>query len=48
MARSLIIAPALGALMLVACGDNDAQTPGPPIDEAESTAPGTGRPAFAS
>ena len=39
MARSLIIAPALGALMLVACGDNDAQTPGPPIDEAESTAP---------
>ena len=39
MARSLIFAPALGALMLVACGDNDAQTPGPPIDEAESTAP---------
>ena len=39
MARSLIFAPALGALMLVACGDNDAQAPGPPVDEAESTAP---------
>ena len=39
MARSLIIAPALGALMLVACGDNDARTPQPPIDEAESAAP---------
>ena len=39
MARSLIFAPALGALMLVACGDNDARTPQPPIDEAESAAP---------
>lgn len=39
MARSLIFAPALGALMLVACGDNDARTPQPPIDEAESMTP---------
>ena len=39
MARSLIFAPALGALLLVACSDNDAQTSQPPIDEAESAAP---------
>ncbi len=39
MARSLILAPALGALLLAACGDNNAQTPQPPMDEAESTAP---------
>ena len=44
MARSLIFAPALGALMLVACGDNDPQAPQPPIDEAESTAPLPDRP----
>ena len=46
MARSLIFAPALGALMLVACGDNDARTPQPPIDEAESAVPLPDAPPF--
>jgi hypothetical protein len=46
MPRSLIFAPALGALLLAACGDNDAGAPRPAADAAESIAPLPDQPPF--
>lgn len=39
MSRSLVLAPAVGALLLVACGDDRPPAPQPATDEAESAAP---------
>jgi hypothetical protein len=44
MARPLIFAPVVGAFLLFGCGDDEPRTPGAPIQEAESAAPGGDQP----